>query len=121
MSWPVGRVKREIAQPGELGGDSILLANENDEIRLRYLFSEEIVVLSTACRSTPPVSKNATNESLELFSRKEVSPPPAADLPEFSVAAGALHEVADRAAANVPGEYPSIAGDTDPGTRPVHR
>jgi hypothetical protein len=109
MAWPVSRVKREIAQPGELGGDSILLANETDEIRLRYLFSEEIVVLSTACRSTPPISKHATNESLELFSRKEVSPPPTADLPEFSVAAGALHEVADRAAANVPGELQARA------------
>jgi hypothetical protein len=119
MSWPVSRVKREIAQPGEAGGDSILLATETDQIRLRYLFTEEIVVLSTACRSTPPESKRPANESLELFSRKEVAPPPAADMPEFSVAATALHEVADRAAANVPGELQARA-TIEPGFFEAH-
>ena len=104
MVWPVDQVKRQIAQPGKAGGDSVLLLSGEDEIRLRYLFPEEIVALATACRKTPPTSRITTNRSLELFSRKEVSPPPQADLPEFSVAAGALHEVASRAAANVPGE-----------------
>lgn len=104
MVWPVDQVKRQIAQPGAPGGDSVLLVSGDDEIRLRYLFPKEIVELSTACRKHPPVSPGPTDRSLELFSRKEVSPPPQADLPEFSVAAGALHEVASRAAANVPGE-----------------
>lgn len=104
MVWPVDQVKRQIAQPGTAGGDSVLLLRGEDEIRLRYLFPEEIVALATACRKNPSGSRSTANRSLELFSRKEVSPPPQADLPEFSVAAGALHEVASRAAANVPGE-----------------
>lgn len=104
MVWPVDQVKRQIAQPGTAGGDSVLLLSGNDEIRLRYLFPEEVVALATACRKSPPASRGPVHRSLELFSRKEVSPPPQAELPEFSVAAGALHEVASRAAANVPGE-----------------
>jgi hypothetical protein len=104
MAWPVDQVKRQISGPGTAGGDSVLLVRGKDEIRLRYLFPEEIAALATACRKSPPVSGSATIRPLELFSRKEVSPPPQAELPEFSVAAGALHEVANRAAANVPGE-----------------
>jgi len=104
MSWPVDQVKRQVAQAGKRGGDSVLLHRGSDQVRLRYLFPEEIVALSTACKKGPPDSQGTTDRSLELFSRKEVSPPPQAELPEFSVAAGALHEVANRAAANVPGE-----------------
>ncbi len=104
MPWPVDDVKHQISGPGEAGGDSVLLVRGNDGIRLRYLFPKEISALATACRMTPPVSGSAAVRPLELFSRKEVSPPPPAGLPEFSVAAGALHEVANRAAANVPGE-----------------
>lgn len=104
MVWPVDQVKRQISPAGDAGGDAVFLSHGGDEIRLRYLFPEEIVALAAACRKTPPGSPGATNQSLELFSRKEVSPPPQADLPEFSAAAGALPEVADRAAANVPGE-----------------
>lgn len=104
MAWPVDQVKRQISGPGKAGGDSVLLVRGNDEIRLRYLLPREIAALATACRKTPPASGSAAIRPLELFSRKEVSPPPQADLPEFSVAAGALQEVASRAAANVPGE-----------------
>jgi hypothetical protein len=103
IEWPVDRVKRQLARPGEIGGDALLLARGDDEVLLRYLFPEEILALATACRRKPPAPTGAS-PTLELFSRKEVSPPPPAELPQFSVAAGALHEVAGRAAANVPGE-----------------
>ena len=103
IEWPVDRVKRQLARPGEFGGDALMLARGDDEVLLHYLFPEEIVALATACRRTPPAPSGAS-PTLELFSRKEVSPPPPAELPQFSVAAGALHEVAGRAAANVPGE-----------------
>lgn len=109
MVWPVERVKRQISRPGEAGGDSVLLMRGDDQIRLRYLFPEEIVALATACRKRISGPSGAASQSLELFSRKEVSPPPQADLPEFSAAAGALHEVANRAAANVPGELQARA------------
>jgi hypothetical protein len=108
IEWPVDRVKRQLARPGEIGGDALLLARADDEVLLRYLFPEEILALATACRRKPPAPSGAS-PTLELFSRKEVSPPPPAELPQFSVAAGALHEVAGRAAANVPGELRSRA------------
>lgn len=113
IEWPVDRVKRQLARPGEIGGDALLLARGDDEILLRYLFPEEILALATACRRKPP-APSAGSPTLELFSRKEVSPPPPAELPQFSVAAGALHEVAGRAAANVPGELRDRA-ELDPG------
>ena len=109
VEWPVERVKRQLARPGEVGGDGLLLVRGDDEILLRYLFPEEVVALATACRKQPP-PRSGGGPTLELFSRKEVSPPPPAELPQFSVAAGALHEVATRAAANVPGELRGRAG-----------
>jgi len=110
IEWPVDRVKRQLARPGEIGGDALLLARGDDEVLLRYLFPEEILALATACRRKAPASAAGGSTTLELFSRKEVSPPPPAELPQFSVAAGALHEVAGRAAANVPGELRDRAG-----------
>ena len=109
IEWPVERVKRQLARPGEVGGDGLLLARGDDEILLRYLFPEEVVALATACRKEPP-PRSGSGPTLELFTRKEVSPPPPAELPQFSVAAGALHEVAGRAAANVPGELRGRVG-----------
>lgn len=109
IEWPVDRVKRQLARPGEIGGDGLLLSRGDDEVLLRYLFPEEVVALATACRKQPPL-RSGDGPTLELFSRKEVSPPPPAELPQFSVAAGALHEVAGRAAANVPGELHARAG-----------
>lgn len=109
IEWPVDRVKRQLARPGEIGGDGLLLSRGDDEVLLRYLFPEEVVALATACRKQPP-PRSGDSPTLELFSRKEVSPPPPAELPQFSVAAGALHEVAGRAAANVPGELRGRAG-----------
>lgn len=111
MEWPVDRVKRQLARPGEVGGDGLLLAKGEDELLLRYLFPEEVVSLATACRKQPP-PRTGAGPALELFSRREVSPPPPAALPEFSEAAGALHDVARRAAANVPGEQMSLVGLT---------
>lgn len=103
FEWPVDGVKRQLARPGEIGGEGLQLTRGDDRLLLRYLFPEEIVALATACRREPPAGASS-GPTLELFSRKEVSPPPPAELPQFSVAAGALHEVAGRAAANVPGE-----------------
>lgn len=118
IEWPVDRVKRQLARPEEIGGDALMLARGDDEVLLHYLFPEEIVALATACRRTPPPA-GGTSPTLELFSRREVSPPPPAELPQFSVAAGALHEVAGRAAANVPGELRGLAG-LEPGFFEAH-
>ena len=118
LEWPVDGVKRQLARPGEIGGEGLQLTRGDDRLLLRYLFPEEIVALATACRKEPPPG-SPSGPTLELFSRKEVSPPPPAELPQFSVAAGALHEVAGRAAANVPGELVGRAR-LDPEFFPAH-
>jgi hypothetical protein len=109
LVWPVERVKRELARPEEPGGDALILAR-GDETRLslRYLLPEEVIALATTARKERPGPTLSAPE-LELFSRREVSTPQAAELPEFSLAAGSLQAVADRAAANVPGELQTRA------------
>jgi hypothetical protein len=102
VGWPVERVRRQLARPGEAGGDVLTLIRKGARIHLRYLFPEEVVALAAAARQTP--SAQPAEATLELFARREVAPPPPAELPEFSLAAGSLHAVARRAAANVPGE-----------------
>lgn len=108
LTWPVDRVKRQLARPGEPGGDALILARGTSEIQLRYLFPEEVIAVATAARQTP-APRPPENPALEMFRRKEVEPPRRADLPEFSFAAGSLQAVAERAAANVPGELQARA------------
>jgi hypothetical protein len=109
LVWPVDRVKRELAKPEEPGGDALVLARGDEtRISLRYLLPEEVIALATTARKERPGSP-VSEPALELFSRREVSTPQAAELPEFSLAAGSLQAVADRAAANVPGELQTRA------------
>jgi len=109
LVWPIDRVKRELARPEEPGGDALVLSRgEDTRLSLRYLLPEEVVALATTSRKARP-GPAASPPALELFTRKEVAPPKAAELPEFSLAAGSLQAVADRAAANVPGELQSRA------------
>ncbi|MFO7587569.1 MAG: hypothetical protein R6X22_05795 [Gemmatimonadota bacterium] len=103
LSWPVERVRRQLARSGEPGGDALMLARGDSELSLRYLFPEEVIAIATAARQTPS-PRPTGGPALEMFRRKEVEPPRQADLPEFSLAAGSLQAVAERAAANVPGE-----------------
>ncbi len=101
VSWPVREARRkEAAQPGS--GDMLELEGEQLRLVLRYLFPEEIGAVLTVATVEPEAA--GKEGPLELFSRSEVAPPTQAELPEFSLAAGSLQEVAERAAANVPGE-----------------
>lgn len=101
VSWPV-REARKIEGNERGSGDMLELDGEQLKLVLRYLFPEEIgAVLSVATVEPDGAGREGP---LELFSRSEVAPPTQAELPEFSLAAGSLQEVAERAAANVPGE-----------------
>jgi hypothetical protein len=109
LVWPIERVKRQLAKPDEPGGDAlILMRGEDTKVNLRYLLPEEVISLATTARKERP-SPAGSPPALELFARKEVTPPHAAELPEFSLAAGSLQAVAERAAANVPGELQARA------------
>ena len=111
VAWPAGAASRRPAKKAgskDRGDDYLVLGKTGTSLTVRYLFPEELgAVLYVASQQPPPV---AENRSLELFSRGEVSPPPQAELPAFSLAAGSLQEVAERAAANVPGELQVRAG-----------
>jgi hypothetical protein len=105
VAWPARAASRRPAKKAESeerDDDYLVVGKADTSLTIRYLFPEELgAVLYAASQEPPPDSES---RSLELFSRGEVSPPPQAELPPFSLAAGSLHEVAERAAANVPGE-----------------
>ena len=105
VAWPARAASRRPAKKAESeerDDDYLVVGKADTSLTIRYLFPEELgAVLYAASQEPPPDSES---RPLELFSRGEVSPPPQAELPPFSLAAGSLHEVAERAAANVPGE-----------------
>jgi len=111
VDWPARAANRRPAkkvEAKERGDEYLVLGKTGTSLTVRYLFPEELgAVLYVASQQPPPA---AENRSLELFSRGEVSPPPQAELPPFSLAAGSLQEVAERAGANVPGELQVRAG-----------
>jgi len=114
VAWPARAASRRPArkpESGERDDDYLVIGKTDTSLTVRYLFPEELGAVLFAASQQPPESTES--RPLELFSRGEVSPPPQAGLPPFSLAAGSLHEVAERAAANVPGELQSRVGMRD--------
>ncbi len=107
LSWPVDQAE-PIPGTEDRPEGSARLIKGLDELTIRYLYSEEVNALVGVAMAEPP--EKPRSESLEMFTRSEVAPPATADLPEFSLAAGSLAEVAARAAANIPGETAAHAG-----------
>jgi hypothetical protein len=105
VEWPARAARRRPARSADRGdhdSDYLAVSRGDTSLTVRYLFPEELGAVLFAASKQP--QEPAVGRPLELFSRREVSPPTPADLPEFSLAAGSLQEVAERAAANVPGE-----------------
>lgn len=111
VTWPARAASRRPARKAgadEPDDDYLVLGKGDTALTVRYLFSEELGAVLYAASQEP--SAEAESRTLELFNRGEVSPPPQPDLPPFSLAAGSLQEVAERAAANVPGELQTKTG-----------
>ena len=110
VSWPARAASRRPAKKtgSDERDDYLVIGKPDTSLTIRYLFAEEIGAVLYAAAQQPPEGSEA--RPLELFSRGEVSPPPQAGLPPFSLAAGSLQEVAERAAANVPGELQAKVG-----------
>lgn len=110
VSWPARAAKRRPARKGSLDApdDYLVVARDDTSLTVRYLFPEELGAVLYAASQKP--EEDGDGRSLELFSRGEVSPPPQADLPAFSLAAGSLYDVAERAAANIPGDLQARLG-----------
>ena len=114
VGWPARAASRRPARKAESGerdDDYLVIGKPDTSLTVRYLFPEELGAVLYAASHEPP--EGPEHRSLELFSRGEVSPPPQAELPPFSLAAGSLQEVAERAAANVPGELQARVGMRD--------
>ncbi len=114
VSWPARAASRRPAKrsdSAERDDDYLVIGKPDTSLTIRYLFAEELGAVLYAAAQQPP--EGAAGRPLELFSRGEVSPPPQAELPPFSLAAGSLQEVAERAAANVPGELLAKVGMRD--------
>lgn len=86
---------------GASSHDRLVLRGGADRLELLYLTSGEREKLLRA-------AGGEGSGPLELFSRREVAPPPPAELPELSTAAGSLQPAARREAGRLPGE-----GDRD--------
>lgn len=111
VSWPARAASRRPARKAETGerdDDYLVLDKPDTSLTIRYLFAEELGAVLYAASQQP--TGESESRPLELFSRGEVSPPPQAGLPPFSLAAGSLQEVAERAAANVPGDLQARVG-----------
>ena len=114
VPWPARAASRRPAKKadsGERDDDYLVIGRPDTSLTIRYLFPEELGAVLYAASQQPP--EGAEGRPLELFSRGEVSPPLQAELPPFSLAAGSLQEVAERAAANVPGELQAKVGMRD--------
>ncbi len=97
LSFPVD--EGEIASdPDSPFRDRLVLASGEERLELVYLFPEERDQALEAAR------RSGDGGSLELFSRGEVAPPPPAELPELSTAAGSLRPAARREAGEMPAE-----------------
>jgi hypothetical protein len=110
VTWPARAAKRRPARKAgsDEPDDYLVLARDDTSLTVRYLFPEELGAVLYAASQKP--DEEAEDRSLELFSRGEVSPPPQAELPPFSLAAGSLPDVAERAAANIPGDLQTRLG-----------
>lgn len=114
VSWPARAASRRPAKKTgseERDEEYLVIGKPDTSLTLRYLFAEELGAVLFAASQQP--TGEAETRPLELFSRGEVSPPPQAGLPPFSLAAGSLQDVAERAAANVPGEIQARVGMRD--------
>jgi len=94
LAFPVDEAE-VVSDPEGPFRDRLVLSSGDDRLELVYLFPEERQEALEAARRT------GEEGSLELFSRSEVAPPPPAELPELSTAAGSLQPAARREAAEM--------------------
>ncbi|MCG8469771.1 MAG: hypothetical protein MJB57_16450 [Gemmatimonadetes bacterium] len=99
LPWPVDRVSEINTAPDEPGRAGLRLSAATAMLTLRYLFPEEIQAVARVARRSPsPVQQDG---SIEMFGQAEVTPPPAADLPEFTASAETLKAACQAAADRV--------------------
>lgn len=88
---------------------ALRLRRDEDVVALHYLRRDEEDAVR-AVATGAGTGGEAGAGSLEMFRQEEVAPPPAAEVPELSVAAESLHSTAEEAAERVSGELQEGAG-----------
>lgn len=114
LRWPVQRAQRAELE-GRKGGQALLLRDGETELRLLYLFPEEIRAVLRVAERAParPDEPSGEADPLEMFARAEVAPPVPGRLPEFSVSVDTIQEAAARAAERVPVEKVGAGPERD--------
>ncbi|MFQ5690853.1 MAG: hypothetical protein ACE5HQ_11335 [Gemmatimonadota bacterium] len=104
VRWPVQRVDAPSGEGQGEFAELLRLTADRTDLRLRYLFPEEIRAVARVARGTPggqPVHDPVDLPPLEMFARGEVAPPVPPTLPEFSLSVKALSETPLRVARSV--------------------
>lgn len=115
LSWPADEVGPAGSGGGEEGDgrdgregsgrEGLLLRRDDDELRIHYLFPEEIRTLTRLAREEPPPGPRVTagaGEPLEMFARGEVAPPVASELPELRLSVDVLQTITEEATGGIP-------------------
>lgn len=111
LAWPADEA-RAVEEEGA-GRRGIFLRRGDDELRVLYLFPEEVRTMTRLAGQEPPPGPTVTaeeGEPLELFARGEVAPPVESELPELRLSVDVIQSVVEEAAEELPGELIERAG-----------
>ena len=100
VPWPVDQVSEISSDTREEGRAGLRLSAPDVALEFYYLFPEEIQAIAIVARKAP-VSVGTEDESIEMFSKGDVSPPRPAELPEFMISVETLQAAFQEAAQRV--------------------
>lgn len=106
IPWPAEEA-RELGEEATGGrGPAVEVRRDADRVRLLYLFAEEVQATIRAARGMP----ESRGPELEMFARREVAPPVAAEMPVLRLTVDALQSLAEKAAGELPVRTTERAG-----------
>jgi len=106
IPWPAEEAT-ELGEEATGGrGPAVEVRRGGDRVRLLYLFAEEVQATIRSARGMP----ESRGPELEMFARREVAPPVAAEMPVLRLTVDALQRLAEEAAARVPARTMDRAG-----------
>ena len=107
LGWPAEEVHEVEDERSAARGPALELAGEaGDTVRLLYLFPEELRVAVRAARGQP----ESAGPELEMFRRRDVAPPVAAQMPVLRLNVDVLQGLAEEAVTELPVRTAERAG-----------
>lgn len=98
LPWPAAEVRELEAERAGGRGPALEVGTDGDRVRLLYLFPEELRLVARAARGQP----EASGPELELFARRDVAPPVAAQMPALLLNVDVLQELAEETTGKLP-------------------